>query len=108
MKAVHGGTGLLSTRSHNSVSRGGVSLVESFIRWTQSTNARDIAVLYAIVALFAGFVGTGFSIIIRLELRQPGSLWLGNNYQGYNTVITAHGITMVFFISNACITRVFW
>lgn len=98
MKAVHGGTGLLSTRSHNSVSRGGVSLVESFIRWTQSTNARDIAVLYAIVALFAGFVGTGFSIIIRLELRQPGSLWLGNNYQGYNTVITAHGITMVFLL----------
>jgi cytochrome c oxidase subunit 1 len=40
-------------------------------------------------------VGTGLRIIVRLELRSPGS-FLGND-QLYNSVVTAHALVMIFF-----------
>ncbi|KAF2702404.1 COX1-domain-containing protein, partial [Pleomassaria siparia CBS 279.74] len=36
-----------------------------------SSNAKDIGVLYLIFALFAGLIGTAFSVLIRLELSGP-------------------------------------
>lgn len=66
-------------------------------RWLFSTNAKDIAVLYLIFGLFAGLVGTSFSIIMRWELGAPGEQILAGNYQLYNVLITAHGLLMIFF-----------
>ena len=43
-----------------------------FERWFLSSNAKDIGVLYLIYALFSGLVGTAFSVLIRLELSDPG------------------------------------
>jgi len=68
-----------------------------FERWFLSSNAKDIGVLYLIFALFAGLVGTAFSVLIRLELSGPGVQYIADN-QLYNSIITAHAIIMIFFM----------
>jgi hypothetical protein len=68
-----------------------------FERWFLSSNAKDIGVLYLIYALFAGLVGTAFSVLIRLELSGPGVQFIADS-QLYNSIITAHAIIMIFFM----------
>ena len=66
-------------------------------RWFLSSNAKDIGTLYLIFALFAGLIGTAFSVLIRLELSGPGVQYIAD-YQLYNSIITAHAIVMIFFM----------
>lgn len=80
-------------------------------RWSWSSNAKDIGVLYLIFALFSGLVGTGMSVLIRLELSGPGVQYIADN-QLYNSIVTAHAILMIFFmvkekqINTLSVTRV--
>lgn len=67
-------------------------------RWLYSTNCKDIAILYIIFAIFSGLVGTGLSIIIRLELAGPSAQILHNNGQLFNVVISLHAVMMIFFM----------
>jgi len=75
-------------------------LMKNFFRWVASTNAKDIAILYFIFAIFAGLIGTVLSFLIRVELSAPGvSYILSEKYgQIYNVIITAHGLIMIFFL----------
>ena len=66
-------------------------------RWLNSSNAKDIGTLYLIFALFAGLIGTAFSVLIRIELSGPGVQFIEDN-QLYNSIITAHAIVMIFFM----------
>lgn len=65
-------------------------------RWLFSTNAKDIGLLYIILGILSGLLGTGLSIIIRMELGGPGTQYISDG-QVYNVVITSHAILMIFF-----------
>jgi cytochrome c oxidase subunit 1 len=67
------------------------------IRWFLSTNHKDIGTLYLIFAAFAGIAGTVMSMVIRIQLANPGLDTLIDG-QLYNTIITAHAFIMIFFM----------
>lgn len=52
--------------------------------------------MYFYFSLWRGLVGTGFSLLIRLELSKPGGFFGAGAL--YNTVITVHALVMIFFI----------
>jgi cytochrome c oxidase subunit 1 len=62
-----------------------------------STNHKDIGTLYLIFAIFAGLVGGFMSVLMRIELAEPG-LQLFADPHMYNIMITGHGLVMVFFM----------
>ncbi len=67
-------------------------------RWLYSTNHKDIGTMYLILAVIGGIVGAVFSLLLRMELAEPGMQFFGDDYQFFNVVTTAHGLIMVFFM----------
>ncbi len=74
-----------------------------FTRWFMSTNHKDIGTLYIIFSIVAALIGGAFSMIMRLELQNPGVQFLAGadgtpNGQMWNAIVSAHGLIMVFFV----------
>ena len=67
-------------------------------RWLYSTNHKDIGTMYIIFAVVMGVIGGLMSVLMRMELMEPGDQVFGGDYQFYNVVMTAHGLIMVFFL----------
>jgi heme/copper-type cytochrome/quinol oxidase subunit 1 len=53
--------------------------------------------MYLVFAIVAGVIGGGFSILIRMELQEPG-LQIFSNPHYYDVMVSAHGLTMIFFV----------
>lgn len=60
------------------------------------TRHKDIGTLYFVFSFWAGLIGTGFRIIIRLELTAPGQSLISSEV--YNVVVTAHALVIIFFL----------
>ena len=67
-------------------------------RWICSTNHKDIGTMYLVFAVVAGVIGATFSVIMRMELMEPGDQILGGNHHLFNVLVTAHGLLMIFFM----------
>ena len=66
-------------------------------RWFFSTNHKDIGTLYLVFSIFAGLIGAGISVLMRMELQQPGLQYFADG-QMWNSMVSAHGLIMVFFV----------
>ncbi|MFO0990392.1 MAG: cytochrome c oxidase subunit I [Hyphomicrobiales bacterium] len=83
-------------------------------RYVYSTNHKDIGTMYLVFAIVAGIIGGILSIMMRLELQQPGIQYfpgLASMVYGtsaaeavdagkhmFNVFVTAHGLLMIFFM----------
>jgi len=43
-------------------------------------------------------IGSGMSMIMRMELSQAGHGYLGGDEHVYNVIVTGHGLIMIFFM----------
>jgi cytochrome c oxidase subunit 1 len=68
-----------------------------FNRWLFSTNHKDIGTLYLLFAIIAGCIGGFLSVMMRLELHEPGMQIFGDPHV-FNVFVTGHGLIMVFFM----------
>jgi cytochrome c oxidase subunit 1 len=66
-------------------------------RWLFSTNHKDIGTMYLAFAIGAGLVGGVLSVLMRLELQNPGLQYFSSGH-AYNVVMSAHGLIMIFFM----------
>jgi cytochrome c oxidase subunit 1 len=66
-------------------------------RWLYSTNHKDIGTMYLLFAIVGGCVGGFLSVVMRLELQDPGLQYFSNEHM-YNVFVSGHGLIMVFFM----------
>ncbi len=67
------------------------------MRWLNSTNHKDIGTMYLLFAIVAGIIGGFLSVMMRMELQEPGLQYFANGH-AFNVFVTGHGLIMVFFM----------
>ncbi len=66
-------------------------------RWVYSTSHKDIGTMYITIAIIGGVVGGLASLLMRMELAEPGIQFI-EDPQFYNVLVTAHAFIMVFWV----------
>ena len=67
--------------------------------WIFSTNHKRISINYFWFVLLAGVVGLLLATVIRIEMAYPGVGILAGDNSQYLSIVTAHGVIMVFFMA---------
>lgn len=67
-------------------------------KYIYTINHKRIAINYTIFCLWSSLSGTALATMIRIELATPGSFFFKHDSIRYLQVITAHGLTMIFFV----------
>ncbi|MDX1746865.1 MAG: cbb3-type cytochrome c oxidase subunit I, partial [Halobacteriales archaeon] len=71
------------------------------IRWLTTVDHKDIGMLYGAYAVVAFVVGGVMVTLMRVELADPGMTLISNQF--YNSLLTSHGITMLFLFGTPII-----
>jgi len=88
----------MATKAHEAHGHDDHHDTPTFInRWLFSTNHKDIGTLYLLFAIMAGIIGGFLSVMMRLELQEPGMQWFADSHV-FNVFVTGHGLIMVFFM----------
>nr|YP_009745470.1 cytochrome c oxidase subunit I [Tetraonchus monenteron]QIH29916.1 cytochrome c oxidase subunit 1 [Tetraonchus monenteron] len=66
-----------------------------FFSWCCTLDHKRIGFIYSFIGVWAGFVGLGLSILIRINMIEPYYNVIPTEV--YNNIITNHGIIMIFF-----------
>ena len=86
-----------ATDSHADHGHGDHHEISFTQRWLMSTNHKDIGTLYLMFAIVAGIIGGALSIYMRMQLMHPGQHLISGG-QAWNSIVTAHGLIMIFFV----------
>ena len=72
--------------------------------WLTTTDHKLIGIMYMVTGILSFVVGGIFALIIRLQLSQPNLKIV--DAETYNQMISAHGVTMIFFFVTIFLTGI--
>ena len=72
--------------------------------WLTTTDHKLIGIMYMTTGLLSFLVGGVFALIMRLQLAQPNLKVV--DPETYNQIISAHGVTMIFFFVTIFLTGI--
>src|SRR2546422_9377619 len=72
--------------------------------WLTTTDHKLIGIMYMVTSLISFVIGGIFALIIRLQLSQPNLKLV--DAETYNQLISAHGVTMIFFFVTIFVTGI--
>src|SRR5256886_6706606 len=72
--------------------------------WLTTTDHKLIGIMYMVTSLISFGIGGIFALIIRLQLAQPNLRIV--DAETYNQLISAHGVTMIFFFVTIFVTGI--
>src|SRR5436853_2565337 len=72
--------------------------------WLTTTDHKLIGIMYMVTSIISFVIGGIFALIIRLQLSQPNLHIV--DAETYNQIISAHGVTMIFFFVTIFVTGV--
>src|SRR5216110_1570319 len=72
--------------------------------WLTTTDHKLIGIMYMVTAMLSFVIGGIFALIIRLQLSAPNLHIV--DQETYNQIISAHGVTMIFFFVTIFVTGI--
>src|ERR1700680_4322549 len=72
--------------------------------WLTTTDHKLIGIMYMVTGILSFVIGGIFALIIQLQLSQPNLSVV--DHETYNQLISAHGVTMIFFFVTIFLTGI--